>query len=99
MQQQHEVLHGDCRETGVQRRKALLHVTEQQLAGLGKDDATVHTVEQADRQLLFQTFDLLADRRLSATQLQRGCGEALLARSGFEYPQRIKGNLIEPVWH
>ncbi|MCY1542075.1 hypothetical protein D9M68_778010 [compost metagenome] len=78
-------------QAGIEAVQAVLDVAQQQRAGLGEDDAAVDAVEQADRQLLFEALDLLADGRLTAALFGGSGGEAQVTGRGFKHPQHIQG--------
>ena len=79
--------------------QAALHMLEQQGTGVGQFDAAVNAIKQADRQLLFKAFDLLADRRLGGAQLHRGRGETAMTRRCLKGAQQIEREVTQRFIH
>ena len=68
-------------------------------ASVGQFNAAVNAIKQADRQLLFKAFDLLADRRLGGAQFHRSRGETAMTRRRLKGAQQIEREVTQRFIH
>lgn len=93
------LLSADCAQSCVDILQTEGNLLEQQGANLCQLDTPVNPVEQARTELLFQTFHLLADRRLRGAKLHRSSGKTAMAGRRFKSAQQIEGEVTEGVIH